>query len=150
MERKRYRLSKLNVKYYDADKFGMEAAGLLYRVYDNNGLVGHFARYTKSAAFAYGDLAFQIIIKERVLFASDYTIIDDKTKQQVGHYNAPISFWNSNSAQLVYAGKVFKCRWLRPNIRLNLFKRSTWGHYKFEVFNDTKSVIYNFKLDFPQ
>ena len=83
-------------------------------------------------------------------------MIDKNSDRQIGHYRVnghallPIEF-NSVDSWIEVEEKKYKFRRLSVDVQSRFFKKESWGHFKFEIFQDynNEHAEYSLKIDIP-
>ena len=122
----------------------------LYRISDNNSMVGQFS-YSKWECLC--------SFKEQKLYIKQYRksfrslkteIVDLETDKIIGEYK--LNSWavfRGFRHQLMLDNKIYTLKRRSPDIRYSILKRDTWGHYKFELTNYNEKIVYKFKIKTP-
>jgi hypothetical protein len=141
------RLNKDLLPEFDFLDFGIVEDCRNYRIWSNDELLGQFYCSGAGAYFMFGDRFVRIVKTEHGLKDSEYRLIDNENGSELGRYKIPGWFGGLTPlGEMIYRGKVFKCAKLKPALKANMLKPSTWGHYAVRVFGNEESVTYELKL----
>ncbi|MGO4290780.1 hypothetical protein [Chitinophaga sp. RAB17] len=119
----------------------------LFSVYDGETMMGEFYYNAKMSFFYFGDTRMKIAPVGKRLF-KDMSIIDDYTGKIAGNYeiNQWIAIGHRESIWL--NGMEYTFRKIKPELKYSMFKKHTWGQYRYRVTNGIDEMIYYFKLGF--
>ena len=122
----------------------------LYRISDNNSLHGQFSYSRWECLCSFKEQKFHIKQHRNSSGSFRAGIVDLKTDKTVGEYK--LNTWavfRGLRLQLMFDNKIYTLLRRSPEIRHSIFKRDTWGHYKFELSNGEEKIVYRFRIPTP-
>ncbi len=132
---------------YSTTEFGNFESCNLYKIYDKENIVGQFVVADKVAFFSTTEFKYRIDITNHFFKASTFEIIDTETEIKIGFYKLNWNFGWKDIGTLVLNDMTYTCKRQRPDIRSNIFKKSTWGHCKLTLSNNQTEIIYKIKVE---
>lgn len=133
---------------YHSNDFGTFENCNLYHLHDNKQIIGKLIISEKVAFISTIDFKLRIDISNHFFKPSEYTIFELPTDIQIGYYNIPS--WTIGWKEIGYLEldnqKYFYTR-QKAEIRSNVLKKSTWGHYKLIVTNNKTEIVYKLKVE---
>ncbi len=133
---------------YCTTEFGNFESCNLFKLYDNENVVGQFIVSEKVAFLSTTDSNYRIDISNHFFRTSKFEIIDIKSETKIGFYDFPIwRFGWKEIGDLVLNNVLYTCKRQRPEIRNNIFKKSTWGHSKVSLKSDLTEIIYHLQVE---
>jgi hypothetical protein len=133
--------------YYQSPDFGHFYNCKLYTLHDDHNIVGQFIISHDVAFISTNDIKFRVDIKNNIFTPSEYTISDIKSKAKIGFYN--FSIWKigwKEIGSLSLNDERYVCNIQISDIGHNIFKKSTWGHYKISLKNQFTEVVYTINV----
>jgi hypothetical protein len=137
----RLNFSKKIVLNYPIDGFKTVNQGSLYQVFDGEKLEGQFLFSRKASYIKY---------KEEKLFIRKRKIISEESPLIIGYYK--LTNWIAIIGyrdKLIWDDKEYLFKRIKPDISYSLFKKDTWGHFKFQLTSYEENVIYSFRINMP-
>lgn len=141
-----YTFTKEVLKDVDFPGVGSFEQCNLYKVFNDNTLLGQFICSQKVAFISTGDYLLRIDIEKYFFKANKFEVFDVKSNAKIGQYKLP-EWVFKEIGSLSLNGLTYKGIRERSNIRNNLFNRATWGNFKLRLQSDVTEVIYNIKVD---
>jgi hypothetical protein len=133
---------------YRSPDFGNFEQCNCYRLFENDNLIGQFVVGEKVAFLMTTYNRFRIDIISHWLKDKKYDIIDTKTESKIGYYTLPNwRLGNNDIGTLTLNNEKYLCKRQKADIRKNIFKKSTWGHYKLWLSNQSVNVFYRLKVE---
>ncbi len=133
--------------YYQSPDFGHFYNCKLYTLHDDHNIVGQLIISHEVAFISTDDIKFRVDIKNNIFTPSEYIISDIKSKAKIGFYI--FSMWKigwKEIGTLTLNNERYICNIQIPDVRHNIFKKSTWGHYKILLNNQLTEVVYTIKV----
>jgi hypothetical protein len=133
----------------------------LYKVADENDqLLGQLFYYQDQQIIAFDDRKISIEVMRKFLKKSTYFLVDKRDNTQVGEYKVLGGFgvnyfWqdvpSSPTGTISMGDKSFVFRRIPPDISHSIFKRETWGYFKFRLYANKGQEFYEYslKMDIP-
>jgi hypothetical protein len=125
---------------------------LVYKLFDAGKLIGEFDYHDKLYTISFLNREFVIEVNEQVFKKSSYKLYDKLTNELIGDFK--LSTWKYNTFRFdkpqIGQKEYFIFQKVRTGIPYSIFKKSTWGHYKFELSNGTEAAVYSLKVDKTQ
>lgn len=141
----KYRFSKELVDNFFVEGHGNLNQCRIYKVFDNQNLIGQFFYRSELCFFSYYTKHIYVEIESNFFKKSKYILIDKQTQVRVGEYK--ISKWSGLIGKLILDGqKSYRCDILNS---YSIFNRETRGRYDVQVSNGVNAVVYRLKIDFP-
>lgn len=133
---------------YHSNEFGTFENCNLYHIYDNKNIIGKFIVSERVAFISTFGTNLRIDITNRFFKTSKYEIFDLKSNLMIGFYTIPewIIGWK-HIGTLVLESQKYLCIKQKADVRKNIFKKSTWGHFKLIVNNDSTEIVYKLKVE---
>src|SRR5574343_172611 len=133
---------------YHSQEFGNFENCNLYKLYDKDSLIGKFIVSPKVAFLMTNEDKYRIDITNHFFKSNEYEIIDIKNEVKIGFYT--LSTWRIGWREigtLTLNNEKYFCKRQKAEIRNNIFKKATWGHFKLSLSNHLTEVVYNLKVD---
>ena len=133
---------------YCTTEFGNFESCNLFKLYDNENIVGQYLISEKVAFLSTKQFTYRIDITNHFFEHSKFEIVDTKTETKIGFYNLPA--WRigwKEIGTLVLHNVKYTCTRKRPEVRNNILKKSTWGHYKLSLINNLIEITYNLQVE---
>ncbi len=133
---------------FHSNEFGSFENCNLYQLRDNKKTIGQFIISERVAFISTIDFMLRIDISNHCFKPSEYTIFELPSDIPIGCYNIPswTIGWKEIGSLELDNQKYFSTR-QKAEIRSNIFKKSTWGHYKLVVTNNKTEIIYKLKVE---
>lgn len=114
-----------------------------YRVFDGEKLVGEFCYTSKGGLFTCGGRKSILRVRHRWPMMPKVSLIDQQSGEQIGRYHLTYmrgpGLFKGNSDELIMGETTYRFRSL-----------TTGSHYKFSLANETETIVYTFRIDFPR
>jgi hypothetical protein len=113
----------------------------LYKIIDNEGnIAAQFYYHPEKHAIEIDGKKITISVIEKFLKRTQYLLIENK--QKIGEYKFNYSelchYWqdvpSDPNGTVTFNNIVYNFRRISPGIRSLLFKKETWGHFKFRLY----------------
>lgn len=133
----------------------------LYKVFDEAGAVaGSFHYYPKEQFFKIGEREILISVISKLFRKSKFLMLDRTSQEQVGEYEVFGGYGINHFYQDVpsaptgiikIAGKNFNFRRVPAEAGYSVFKKATWGYFKFRLYSIIGNEFYEYslKMDIP-
>jgi hypothetical protein len=133
---------------FHSNDFGLFENCNLYQLHDNNKIIGQFIISETVAFISTNEPIVRIDINNHFFKPSAYTIFELPSNIQIGCYKIPswTIGWKEIGSMELDNIKYF-CTKQKAEIRSNIFKKSTWGHYKLVVTNNNTEIVYKLKVE---
>jgi hypothetical protein len=129
----------------------------LYKVFDEDKtVVGQFFFYHREQFLTFSNKKIAVEVISAFFKKSKHLLVDKSDSKQIGQYEVysnalfPWDFTLNNS--LIKIGdKAYNFLRLNPDIKPNVFKQETWGHFKFGIYPKVGQEFAEFslKMDIP-
>lgn len=119
-----------------------------YEIFDQQSLVAEFACTRREGLFTYDGKRVKLNIRRRFILMPVITLLEEATGESVGQ----IKLAYARPPSRMYPDKLIlgPDTWRFTKHQVNsLFKRSTWGQYKFALSTEREEILYTFKIDYP-
>jgi hypothetical protein len=134
-------------KSYDLEGLGVFKNCDLYTVFKNGTSVGQFISNSKTAYILTEKNCLQIDIRKSLLNKSEYIILTKESNEVVGFYDLPVlRFARKTVGNLTIYNKPYSCERQKTDIKFNVFKKATWGHYAMKATNENCEIFYKLKV----
>jgi hypothetical protein len=125
---------------------------LIYKLFDAGKLIGDFEYQDALYTISFLNREFLIEVKEQFFKKPSYKIYNKLTNELIGEFK--LSTWKFNTFRFykphIGQKEYFIFQKIRTGIPYSIFKKGTWGHYKFELSNGTEAAVYSLKVDKTQ
>lgn len=133
---------------YHSDEFGSFEHCNLYYLYDNSNNIGQFIVSEKVAFISTSEIRLRIDIINHFFKPSRYEIYDLNADIKIGYYTLPS--WTIGWKEIGFLevdNQKYFCTREKAEIRSNIFKKATWGHFKLIVTNLSTEIVYKLKVE---
>ena len=122
-----------------------------YKLFEADKLIGTFDYHDTLHIISFLDREFIIEVKEPFFRRSSYNLFDKSTNELIGDFKLSLFAAQSLRVDKLRIGKkdLFIFEEVRSDIPFSVFKKSSWGHCKFQFSNGTEAAVYSLKVDRP-
>jgi hypothetical protein len=125
---------------------------LVYKLFDAGKLIGDFEYHDALYTISFLNREFVIEVKETLFKKPSFKLYDKLRNKLIGEFK--LSTWKFNTFRFdkphIGQKEYFIFQKIRTGIPYSIFKKGTWGHYKFELSNGTEGAVYSLKVDKTQ
>jgi hypothetical protein len=121
----------------------------VYKVFDADKLIGTFEYHYTRHIITFQDREFVIEVFEPYFKKPSFKLVDKHTNELIGEFKFYI--WRKNTFRfdkpLIGQNEFFIFEKIRTGIPVSIFKKSSWGHLKFQLTNGTAAAVYSLKTE---
>jgi hypothetical protein len=134
--------SKTRITNHTIDDKLTVREGWVYRLFDKEQMIGSYLFDKRLSRFYLNDQVFSVDKKKN--------IVNLNNESKIGKFTFPNwTFFDNHKYKLTLNDQEYRFKKTQPDVRASVFKKDTWGHFKFLLTNDHTDIVYKFKIDIP-